>query len=949
MPSIRAVLQGLLWAGMVVVGCAQDPPLTIGFQANLGVNETIRFANTLEYLENYTRRTFQPMEFPNNSAFIQASVNQEFDFVYTGPVMFACLQLSGPGTKAMDEIVQLNKLDNVTAVEKLAGAIVVRETMNVTQPADLRGSVVITGNPLNLGSFQSQWYAVETPAFSLFRDTRAVFVSPSPLTILGDIQSRVGDVGFVEGGVLEAAQATANSTLGLKVVLTQNASEPYPYLHSTPLYASSLISGQFRTDFRVRANVSEALLAIPDASQLALEDNYYSFTTSGDYGTIRTVLTKQQFIDPDTNLCKVDKDLPSLVTCPHGFTQEVETARACEAMGIVCPAGYQCICSPCKPIRIPTKLSGLTVPAFSLMLIGIVAAGSLGFFVAVRLIVLQKPSIPVGVLNLGQQIGVCSHGPVVTGRYMGQPVAVKQVFPGRLQAHSMLGSNLLCDHLMTGVAALAECFWIRTQNKVHLAMVRARMEMRHPNIMPLVGVARAPGGGVMAVMPLMQAGTIADLMANQQYELDASMMLAIARDVAQAILFFHSSQPQVVGKNMKPHHLFLDNSWRTIIGLSFRPLTRRSIWTAPECMRGGAWSAQADSFAFGMLLYSLLHRKLPFEGRRSGELLDAMQDTEADTLGETRPPMDGDDPIHHLIRSCWAQDPRERPSFPAIIQSLDSMGGQGVGGGGPRPSFSMARTSSTLLQGMFPEHVRDLLEQGKPVPPQMHPAVTIFFSDIKGFTELSSLMAPSSVHIMLDTLYTFMDECAVRHGVHKMETIGDAFVAVTNLMQKQPDHAVRMAQFALEAIEGAGRIAVDPQRTDSPMLTLRCGLHTGPVASGVAGKSNVRFCLFGHSVNIASRMESTGEPGRIQMTRETACAITAEGSLQDRVKRRPGQVDVKGQGKMNTYWLMNDADLFKHGQHSDVQKSDSRRHSFDEPKSRRNSLLQLDLPSIVVE
>lgn len=136
-----------------------------------------------------------------------------------------------------------------------------------------------------------------------------------------------------------------------------------------------------------------------------------------------------------------------------------------------------------------------------------------------------------------------------------------------------------------------------------------------------------------------------------------------------------------------------------------------------------------------------------------------------------------------------------------------------------------------------------------------------------------------------------------------------AFVAVTNLMKPQADHAPRMAAFALDVIQGLANFPVNPDVVGGKTIELRVGIHSGEVAAGVVGVKNLRYCLFGNSMNLASRMESSGVPGKIQMTLEAATMVKKSELMRDRVVRRPGSVDVKGQGKMHTYWLLTDAAL----------------------------------------
>jgi len=187
----------------------------------------------------------------------------------------------------------------------------------------------------------------------------------------------------------------------------------------------------------------------------------------------------------------------------------------------------------------------------------------------------------------------------------------------------------------------------------------------------------------------------------------------------------------------------------------------------------------------------------------------------------------------------------------------------------------------------------------------LFPHTTILFADIAGFTAWSSEREPYQVFTLLENLYRAFDKVANKLGVFKVETIGDCYVAVTGLPDPDKDHAVIMAKFAFECLYHMHDLtktlenALGPGTTD---LTLRVGLHSGPVTAGVLRGEKSRFQLFGDTVNTAARMESTGQKNRIQVSQYTADLIRAGGKGHWLVKRDE-LVTAKGKGEMQTYWL----------------------------------------------
>lgn len=141
--------------------------------------------------------------------------------------------------------------------------------------------------------------------------------------------------------------------------------------------------------------------------------------------------------------------------------------------------------------------------------------------------------------------------------------------------------------------------------------------------------------------------------------------------------------------------------------------------------------------------------------------------------------------------------------------------------------------------------------------PEEFASVSIYFSDIVGFTALAARSSPVQVVDLLNDLYTTFDAAIERYSVYKVETIGDAYMVVGGLPARADDHAEQVATMALHLLHLAGCFRVR-HLPDTP-LRLRIGLHSGPVCAAVVGLTMPRYCLFGDTVNTASRMESTGE------------------------------------------------------------------------------------------
>lgn len=190
----------------------------------------------------------------------------------------------------------------------------------------------------------------------------------------------------------------------------------------------------------------------------------------------------------------------------------------------------------------------------------------------------------------------------------------------------------------------------------------------------------------------------------------------------------------------------------------------------------------------------------------------------------------------------------------------------------------------------------------------VHSEATVLFADLQGFTQWSHQQSPQEVFLLLETLWEACDQLSVQHGVQKVETVGDCYVAVATGTPENNNHASRMATFALDVIARSARVLSDLEATKTlvgtSQLKLRVGVHSGPLVMGVLRGAKRRYQLFGDTVNVASRMESTGCAGQVQISSTTAKHLQKQQQQKYIVTLRQDRiVEAKGLGRVVTYWL----------------------------------------------
>uniref|UniRef100_A0A9L0T1B0 Guanylate cyclase n=1 Tax=Equus caballus TaxID=9796 RepID=A0A9L0T1B0_HORSE len=431
-----------------------------------------------------------------------------------------------------------------------------------------------------------------------------------------------------------------------------------------------------------------------------------------------------------------------------------------------------------------------------------------------------------------------------------------------------------------------------------------------------------------------------DILENESITLDWMFRYSLTNDIVKGMLFLHNGAICSHG-NLKSSNCVVDGRFVlkiTDYGLeSFRDLETeqghtlyaKKLWTAPELLRMASPPARGsqagDVYSFGIILQEIALRSGVFHVE--GLDLSPKEIIERVTRGE-QPPFRPSlalqshlEELGQLMQRCWAEDPQERPPFQQIrlmlrkfnrehssniLDNLLSRMEQYANNleelveERTQAYLEEKRKAEALLYQILPHSVAEQLKRGETVQAEAFDSVTIYFSDIVGFTALSAESTPMQVVTLLNDLYTCFDAVIDNFDVYKVETIGDAYMVVSGLPVRNGRlHAREVARMALALLDAVRSFRI--RHRPHEQLRLRIGIHTGPVCAGVVGLKMPRYCLFGDTVNTASRMESNGEALKIHLSSETKAVLEEFGGFELELR---GDVEMKGKGKVRTYWLL---------------------------------------------
>uniref|UniRef100_A0A9J7ZHA2 Atrial natriuretic peptide receptor 2 n=1 Tax=Cyprinus carpio carpio TaxID=630221 RepID=A0A9J7ZHA2_CYPCA len=435
-------------------------------------------------------------------------------------------------------------------------------------------------------------------------------------------------------------------------------------------------------------------------------------------------------------------------------------------------------------------------------------------------------------------------------------------------------------------------------------------------------------------------GSLQDILENESINLDWMFRYSLINDIVKGMNYLHNSYIGSHG-NLKSSNCVVDSRFVlkiTDYGLaSFRSscenedshaLYAKKLWTAPELLiydrHPPQGTQKGDVYSFGIILQEIALRNGPFyvEGMDLSpkEIIQKVRNGQKPYFRPTTDNSRHCEELTILMEGCWAEDSAERPDFSHIkifIAKFNKEGSTSILNNllsrmeqyannlenlveeRTQAYLEEKRKAENLLYQILPHSVAEQLKRGETVQAEAFDSVTIYFSDIVGFTSMSAESTPLQVVTLLNDLYTCFDAIIDNFDVYKVETIGDAYMVVSGLPVRNGKlHAREIASMSLALLEQVKTFKIRHRPNDQ--LRLRIGIHTGIVAL-----SQIPLLIFIHfrlkAFEMFINIEKTMATLRIHLSSATKEVLDEFGYFELQLR---GDVEMKGKGKMRTYWLL---------------------------------------------
>uniref|UniRef100_A0A8C8A532 Guanylate cyclase n=1 Tax=Oryzias sinensis TaxID=183150 RepID=A0A8C8A532_9TELE len=480
--------------------------------------------------------------------------------------------------------------------------------------------------------------------------------------------------------------------------------------------------------------------------------------------------------------------------------------------------------------------------------------------------------------------------------------------------HSVSGRSYLASTPDSSNIAVYEGDWVwlkkcptgsvsSVSSSTEMVFVKLR-DMRHENLNLYLGLFFDSGiFGIVTEHCI--RGSLEDLLANEEVRLDWMFKSSLLMDLIRGMKYLHHRN--IIHGRLKSRNCVVDGRFvLKVTDYGFNEIMNTQevdieeekaedlLWTAPELLRNlnlrRKGSFPGDVYSFAIIMQEVVSRSAPFcmLDMPPKEIISKVKESPPlcrPVVSVEEAPLD----IIQLMKQAWSEEPDKRPNFEEIFKQfkgnskakktniIDSMLRMLEQYSSNLEDLIRERTeeleverqkTDNLVAQMLPKSVAQSLKLGKPVEPEHFSEVTLYFSDIVGFSTISTLSEPIEVVDLLNDLYSLFDAIIPLHDVYKVETIGDAYMVASGVPTRNGNrHAAEIANMSLDILHCIGTFKA--RHMPDLKIRIRIGLHSGPVVAGVVGLTMPRYCLFGDTVNTTSRMESTSSPYRVHVNQST--------------------------------------------------------------------------------